>query len=50
MRAWCVAVSRRVELIGAVRAVRRVRIRAVAAMMNGRQQQLVCSTQSSEMN
>lgn len=35
------AVSRRVELIGAVRAVKRVRVRAVAAMMDERQQQLM---------
>ena len=43
------AVNRRVELIGAVRAVRRVRVRAIAAMMDGRQQQLVYITQVSEM-
>lgn len=35
------AVSRRVELIGAVRAVKRVRVRAVAAMTDERQQQLM---------
>ena len=35
------AVSRRVELIGAVRAVRRVKVRAVAAILNEREQELM---------
>lgn len=42
------AVSRRVELIGAVCAVSRVRVRAVAAMMDGRKQQLMCYTGCSD--